>query len=110
MAKAKCTVVFEGGHDRPAAILYARDGRALNAMNYPRGTMLTAKERARARKRLMKGCAELSRGGSQQAVNERYHGLRGDKREPPPVYHERKGPPPGVPIVPGVLKGRKRRR
>jgi len=60
----KCHVTFISGRQRggPAAILWDDRGRALNAMNYPRGHRFTAKEKARARRKLMPGCEELSRG------------------------------------------------
>lgn len=35
--------------------------------------------------------------------------LRGAKREPPPVYHPRMGPPPGVPLR-GARRRRKKRK
>lgn len=59
--KSTCTVEFITGRGGPAAVLYDRHGHAINAMNYPRGHRFTAKERARARRALMKGCTELSR-------------------------------------------------
>jgi len=40
----------------------------------------------------------------------RRRGLGNGKYEPPPSWHERKGPPPGVPIIPSNLKGRKSRK
>jgi hypothetical protein len=33
-----------------------------------------------------------------------------DTTKPPPKYHDRKGPPPGVPILPGMKGSRRRRR
>jgi hypothetical protein len=35
--------------------------------------------------------------------------ISGAKREPPPIYHPRQGPPPGVPVLKG-RRTRKRRR
>jgi hypothetical protein len=61
MARAKCTVEFRTSKHGPSAILFDAFGNSINAMNYPRGTQLSTKERARARRTLMKGCAELSR-------------------------------------------------
>jgi hypothetical protein len=60
--KARCHVTFtpSGKPGGPAAILWDQHGRALNAMNYPRGHKFTAKERARSRQRLMPGCQELA--------------------------------------------------
>lgn len=58
---AKCHVTFITGRGGPAAILWDRHGHALNAMNYPRGHRFTAKEKSRARKKLMAGCAEMAR-------------------------------------------------
>jgi hypothetical protein len=37
-------------------------------------------------------------------------GISGAALPPPPVYHTRKGPPPGVPVHPSMLKGRRGRR
>jgi hypothetical protein len=60
--KPACTVEFvTEGPGSPAAVLYDRHGRSINAANYPRGHQFTAKERTRIRRRLMAGCAELSR-------------------------------------------------
>lgn len=61
--RSKCHVTFISGAQRggPAAILWDKHGHSLNAMNYPRGHRFTAKEKTRARKMLMAGCAELSR-------------------------------------------------
>ena len=58
---AKCHVTFITGKGGPAAVLWDKHGHALNAMNYPRGHKFTAKEKARARKQLMKGCSEFAR-------------------------------------------------
>jgi hypothetical protein len=87
MAKAKCHVEFISATKRggPAAILWDNRGRALNAMNYPRGHRFTTKEKARARARLMPGCAELSReltktGNVSTDTLARQRGLSGRKR------------------------------
>jgi len=61
VAKAKCSVEFITGRGGPAAILYSKDGRAINAINYPRDTQFTPAKKREARSRLMRGCAELSR-------------------------------------------------
>jgi hypothetical protein len=58
--KPKCTVVFTVSSRGPNAVLMWK-GRSLNAMNYPRGHVITAQEKAVARKRLLKGCAEMVR-------------------------------------------------
>ncbi|MGH7179886.1 MAG: hypothetical protein ACREJC_21095 [Tepidisphaeraceae bacterium] len=60
MAKAKCHVKFITGRGGPAAILYDQHGRALNAMNYPKGHRFTAKAKTASRRRLMTGCQELA--------------------------------------------------
>jgi hypothetical protein len=113
---AKCHVTFVTSKQRggPSAILWDRHGHALNAMNYPRDHRFTAKEKARARKSLMKGCAEFSRdyakhGNVSTETMAKHRGLVGAKREPPPIYHPRQGPPPGVPVLKG-RRTRKRRR
>lgn len=60
--KATCTVLFTtAGPTAPNAVLYDRHGHAINAANYPRGFRFTAKEKARIKRKLMAGCAELSR-------------------------------------------------
>jgi hypothetical protein len=67
MAKKKtkktCTVAFTASAHGPSAVLYDKRGRSINVMNFPKGHALTAKEKTRARRRLMAGCAELSRRG-----------------------------------------------
>jgi hypothetical protein len=46
-------------------------------------------------------CAIETPGGSGSAI-------AGTKREPPPVYHPRQGPPPGVPVLKGARLKRRR--
>jgi len=59
--KNTCTVEFTDDKRGPSAVLYDKRGRSINVMNFPKGHQLTAKERTRARKRLMAGCSQLSR-------------------------------------------------
>lgn len=61
--KVKCHVTFIHAGERggPAAILWDQRGHALNVMNYPRDHRFTAQERARARRKLLLSCEELSR-------------------------------------------------
>lgn len=59
--KAKCHVKFITGRGGPAAILWDDRGRALNAINYPTGHRFTATAKTEARRRLMRGCQELSK-------------------------------------------------
>jgi hypothetical protein len=61
MAKAKCHVEFVTGRGGPAAVLMDDRGRSLNVINYPRDHHLTPKAKTAARRRLMRGCQELSR-------------------------------------------------
>ena len=61
---AACKVVFMSPRRPglgPSAILMTRDMRSINYIDYPAGTRLTAAEKRRATKQLMKGCKELSR-------------------------------------------------
>ena len=61
-SKNTCTVEFVSSSQHgPTAVLFDRQGNSLNVMNFPRGHRLTPKEKARARRHLMTGCAELSR-------------------------------------------------
>jgi len=56
--RARCTVEFR----KDSAVLFDKHGHSINVMNFPKGHKMSAKARAAARRRLMKGCAELSRG------------------------------------------------
>lgn len=58
--KPACTVVFTTTSRGPDAVLLWK-GRSLNAMNYPKGHVITASEKRVARKRLLRGCAEMIR-------------------------------------------------
>jgi hypothetical protein len=58
--KPKCTVVFTTSSRGPNAVLFWK-GHSLNAINYPKNHAITAKEKASARKTLMRGCAEMVR-------------------------------------------------
>jgi hypothetical protein len=59
--KSTCTVTFTASAHGPSAVLYDKRGRSINVMNFPKGHRLTAKDQARARKRLLASCRELSR-------------------------------------------------
>lgn len=61
MAKAACTVEFRHSKHGPSAILFDQYGHSINARNYPKGYKFTAKEKAAAKRSLMKGCGELSK-------------------------------------------------
>ena len=56
--KPKCTVVFETGRLGPSAVLMWH-GRSLNATSFRNPP--TARQKTAARKRLLRGCAELVR-------------------------------------------------
>lgn len=61
---ATCKVVFMTPRRAglgPSAVLITRDMRSINYIDYPAGTRLTAAEKRRVTKQLMKGCKELSR-------------------------------------------------
>ena len=70
---AACKVVFMSPRRSglgPSAILVTRDMRSINYVDYPAGTRLSAAEKKRVTKQLMKGCKELSRrrGGFRDGV------------------------------------------
>lgn len=60
----KCTVQFVESKNGSAVVsagMFDRAGHSINVINYPRGYQMTSAERTRARARLLRGCAELSR-------------------------------------------------
>lgn len=62
---AKCKVVFLSPRREglgPSAVLMTRGMHSINYIDYPAGTRLTAAEKKRATKQLMRSCRELSRG------------------------------------------------
>jgi len=61
---AKCKVVFLSPRREglgPSAVLMTRGMHSINYIDYPAGTRLTAAEKKRATKTLMRSCKELSR-------------------------------------------------
>jgi hypothetical protein len=57
-SRLPCHVTFQESRLGPSAVLLYR-GRSINVVNYPRGTVLDARKRAKARRKLMRGCFEL---------------------------------------------------
>lgn len=54
---AKCIVKFRSD----AAVLFDKHGHSINMLRWDQGHKPTAKEKARIKKGLMKGCNELSK-------------------------------------------------
>lgn len=57
----KCTVEFRHSKYGPSAILFNQYGQSINSINYPKGSRLSATEKARARRQLMKSCKRSRR-------------------------------------------------
>jgi hypothetical protein len=71
----KCSVKFQTSRLGPSAVLFDAQGRSINAINYPKGTKLTAKDKERAKKLLQPSCRALRRGLSEAPEGDKFPGV-----------------------------------
>lgn len=69
----RCSVRFQDSRLGPSAVLFDARGRAVNSINYPKGTKLTSKDKQRARKLLQPSCG-MRRGLSEAPEGGKFPG------------------------------------